>query len=79
LSFILSSTKVIRLSTPWVDGGIPSDRKRYLRWEGIVGGSWTTGDVAEGVAVGVGGDSGRGSPYFCGAMENVCDLFGDGG
>ncbi len=44
-----------------------------------MGGSWTTGDVAEGVAVGVGGDSGRGSPYFCGAMENVCDLFGDGG
>lgn len=44
-----------------------------------MGGGWTAGDVAEGVDVGVGGDSRGGGPYFCGAMENVCDLFGNGG
>jgi hypothetical protein len=44
-----------------------------------VGCGRSAGDVAEGIAVGVGGDSGGGSPYFCGAVENVCNLFGEGG
>ena len=79
MSLIISSTEVICLPAPRVDGGIPPSRERDLRWEGIVGGGWTTGDVAEGLAVSVGGDSGRWSPYFCGAVENIRDLFGDGG